>query len=736
MFVSSRMNSRTTSAIVLCVLATLSLATSSSFSSSGQNEASPSNMAVVLRGACDSPALGCSPAGASLPVKQAVHTGSMAPVDWPSVQVVFLVETTPYDGVFDPTDTLDYGLDPCLAGGATHPCEESNGVTFFLHYAQEIADGIAAAHPETNVSFALVDYFSTLGDLDDGDGASVHVDVANFTAAGAFGDAVNATFGTTVLQNGTYPDSDMNDSLLHSSAITALYGVLAAGLVHWSNSAHHVVIQIGSTAPRDPAYVENYSVSASRYAEYPPSYGLLGSTCEPSYPFQNGGVSPNCEGWIKNQDGNATHSIAALASRGITCTTSLGGTCTIDAIDLWTTSTDPTSPGWPAQFASNGGGPNGTVVESDVDHVLAAGCDIANATGGTWDGPTFSGCMGQNGTLNFTGLNAAFAESTRLYHALLNVGFGNPASLPTYSLSFQEAGLANGTAWTVAVDGVSRSASTQEVTFSEWNGTHSYIIGPVTGFTASPSSGSVNVSGTNQTVPVTFLQILYAVTFLEQGLPNGRSWSVSLGAQTDHSISDSIAFLEGNGSYSYAIPDSVGYSPVPANGNIGVEGAGTTLDVTFTVTPPPLSVNFTSHIDSAICSASRVVTNEDTLNASAKGGTPPYSYRWTFPAGTASGPEINITFTWGENNTVSLVALDASGNWANHSAVIGMAVPSCPPPYQATSPPNSPSQIPWAVIGFGVGAIALGTAAAWVVLRRRKGGSREGGDSSPGPSPR
>src|SRR4029077_5130912 len=128
---------------------------------------------------------------------------------------------------------------------------------------------------------------------------------------------------------------------------------------------------------------EDYSVSPSNYAAFG---GRYTQTCEPSYTFLNG-VSPSCEGWIHSQDGNITHSIAGLAKSATQCTQSIGGVCTIDTIDYWTTTTDPWSKGGPA--GRTGGGPGGSIVVKDVSTVLLAGCDLADATGGTWNGPSW-----------------------------------------------------------------------------------------------------------------------------------------------------------------------------------------------------------------------------------------------------------------------------------------------------------------------------------------------------------
>jgi hypothetical protein len=352
---------------------------------------------------------------------------------WPSVQVAFVIETTLYDGVYDPT-VQGSSYDQCAdaddpAGGA---CEESNGVPFFVNNAQSIANAIQAANPHTTVSFALVDYFATLDRQDDGDGSEYHVDIATFVPANQFGADVQSTFGSQVLESGDrYSDSDFSDNILHSSSITALYGTIIGSGLNWANDTHHVIVWMGDTAPRDPNYLEDYCVSPSDY--YPPgqpsAYPCYDSGCEPSYPFQSG-ASPQCEGWVASQDGDPNDSIAALAHNSPTCSDSVGGDCTIDMIDLWATPTDPYSPGWPSLDATPtlGGGPGGPNVETNVAHVLLAGCAMAAATGGSWDGPSFFSCPnGQTGTLQpeFLGpFGDPNLQNPSLFAAFRGISFG------------------------------------------------------------------------------------------------------------------------------------------------------------------------------------------------------------------------------------------------------------------------------------------------------------------------
>ncbi len=352
---------------------------------------------------------------------------------WPSVQVAFIVETTLYDGVYDPT-VGDPGHDMCAESDdpAGPACEESNGVPFFVHNAQAIANAIAAANPHTTVSFALVNYFATLDYQDDGDGSEYHVDIPTFVPAGQFGSAVASSLGTSVLESGyRYSDSDFADNILDSSSITALYGTIIGSGLNWANDTHHVIVWMGSTAPRDPNYEQDYCVSPSDYYPDggPDALPCYSAGCEPSYAFGTG-ASPQCEGWVNSQNGNASDSIAALAHDSPTCADSIGGDCTIDTIDLWNTATDPTSPGWPAGDASPalGGGPNGPMVDQNVGRVLLAGCDLAAATGGTWNGPSFFSCPnGQTGSLQpeFLGpYGSPNLNNPSLFAAFRGIGFG------------------------------------------------------------------------------------------------------------------------------------------------------------------------------------------------------------------------------------------------------------------------------------------------------------------------
>lgn len=157
----------------------------------------------------------------------------------------------------------------------------------------------------------------------------------------------------------------------------------------------------------------------------------------------------------------------------------------------------------------------------------------------------------------------------------LNVRF-----TPTYSATFTESGAPSGS-WSVTLESQKKSATVpSSIVFTESNGTLTFSVGAITGYTPSPSTGSVTVSGANVSQAITFSANSYTVTFSESGLPSGTTWSVTLGSSSKSASSgSSISFGVSTGSYSFSVPDAdektVGcelewYQPSPSSGTISV----------------------------------------------------------------------------------------------------------------------------------------------------------------------
>ncbi|MGA8543000.1 MAG: ABC transporter permease [Thermoplasmata archaeon] len=72
-------------------------------------------------------------------------------------------------------------------------------------------------------------------------------------------------------------------------------------------------------------------------------------------------------------------------------------------------------------------------------------------------------------------------------------------------ISFDEKGLPAGTSWSVSIDGKMLTTTSNNLTFSLATGpSYPFTVGNVTGYTASPASGAINVAGEPQTEKITF----------------------------------------------------------------------------------------------------------------------------------------------------------------------------------------------------------------------------------------
>lgn len=74
----------------------------------------------------------------------------------------------------------------------------------------------------------------------------------------------------------------------------------------------------------------------------------------------------------------------------------------------------------------------------------------------------------------------------------------------TYSVEFTESGLPSGTSWSITLSRVLEQSSSGSIVFAEPNGTYTYTVGPVAGYTATPSSGSGQVAGAAQSLAIAF----------------------------------------------------------------------------------------------------------------------------------------------------------------------------------------------------------------------------------------
>src|SRR3989442_4959322 len=73
-----------------------------------------------------------------------------------------------------------------------------------------------------------------------------------------------------------------------------------------------------------------------------------------------------------------------------------------------------------------------------------------------------------------------------------------------YPVVFNENGLTNGTAWSVTLDGATMSSRQPDIILSRPNGTYALSLVPPSGYSATPSSGTITVNGLGSTEMILF----------------------------------------------------------------------------------------------------------------------------------------------------------------------------------------------------------------------------------------
>lgn len=213
----------------------------------------------------------------------------------------------------------------------------------------------------------------------------------------------------------------------------------------------------------------------------------------------------------------------------------------------------------------------------------------------------FVGTLGTNGSnapwINFTAANATYAYSILPvpgWHAnipyngtVVVAGHDVTVSLTwtrvTYSIVFDESGLAAGTLWSVSVGGISQNSTGSTIVFSnEPNNTYSYSIKHLANYTTNNYQGSAIVSGADVTIQVNWTLDTYTLTFAETGLPSGGGWNVTINGVVESSTLPEIFFTLPNGNYNFTVLSQVpGFVPVPPGGPVTISGYGVTKSIDF-----------------------------------------------------------------------------------------------------------------------------------------------------------
>jgi hypothetical protein len=237
----------------------------------------------------------------------------------------------------------------------------------------------------------------------------------------------------------------------------------------------------------------------------------------------------------------------------------------------------------------------------------------------------------------------------------------------TYTVTFSESGLPGGTSWSVTLNGTTLSSTTSSIAFSQTNGTYSFSVPTITGYSANPSTGSVAVAGAPVSRSIVFTYIgTYTVTFTESGLPTGWSWSVTLAGATKSSTTNTITFAEVNGAYAFTVTAS-GYTASPSSGTITVSGGAqsqaitftaivTKYVVTFTETGLPSGTSWSVTLNGAPNSSAAAAITFKEVNGSyayTVGSVSGYSTTNSSGSVTVSGANTGVTVSFTANSTTS-----------------------------------------------------------------------------------
>lgn len=242
-------------------------------------------------------------------------------------------------------------------------------------------------------------------------------------------------------------------------------------------------------------------------------------------------------------------------------------------------------------------------------------------------------------------------------------------SQPDFIADFNETGLPAGTNWSVTLSGQQAYSTHHSISFTKTNGTYTFTIAGVSGYSVSPQSGNLTISGNPVTVIVKFTTIppeMFPVLFTESGLAKGSNWSVDLNAQLEASSNTSITFSETAGSFGFTVSSFPGYVASPSSGSVLVINSSVKVAITFVSTAVPVL-----QIDASPLTGSAPLVVDFSANLS--GGVAPFAYAWVFGDGS-SGQGVSVQHTYTSQGTyfVSLVVTGANGlsAQANTSVVV------------------------------------------------------------------
>ena len=305
-------------------------------------------------------------------------------------------------------------------------------------------------------------------------------------------------------------------------------------------------------------------------------------------------------------------------------------------------------------------------------------------------------------------------------------------TLEAYAVAFGEVGLASGTSWTVTVGTDVQSTIGPSLTFLELNGTYSYEVPAVSGYSESPSTGSVQVLGTGASVSLLFVPNPTVTSVVIVSAPS-RLVVGGLAPLTAEPTCSAGACPPGLVTYRWTVNSSAG-SVASSTGTSTIFTAGPDpgpVGVTVVATLNDRSAAATANITVYRIELTSVSITPSTVSMSAGGsktftagltcGTDPCpsgaSFAWSLPpsAGSLSsrnGPSTTVAVGWDSGIVDLTVTVTLQG--VTERAVAALHVSEKPGPgpipFGSSSAPGIPETLVAGVaLLTGLVGVALGT---------------------------
>lgn len=167
-----------------------------------------------------------------------------------------------------------------------------------------------------------------------------------------------------------------------------------------------------------------------------------------------------------------------------------------------------------------------------------------------------------------------------------------------YPVTFLEQGLANGTAWTVLLNGAPTNTTSSSLSYHLENGSYAFAIPPVGNLSAEPGSGNISVAGDTLIVAVAFSPAAppsggpsgppasFNATFQTQGLGRGTSWTLTLDGTPEAVATANLTVELTVGDHPFGV-NATGYAANPPEGAAASTGSPFHQQIDFTALTGP-----------------------------------------------------------------------------------------------------------------------------------------------------